>query len=130
MALDFQNFEADASLFIYHHDYVLCYLLVYVDDLVITGNGDKFLSHVVIQLGALFLLKDIGDLFFFLGIEVIPTKFGLFISQHKYIRDLLSKTNMIDAKQVSTMLSISTSLKLIDGITSFDNSDFTSTRLL
>ena len=43
-----------------------------------------------------------GTLNYFLGVEVISTRVGLFLSQHKYIRDLLSKINMVGAKDVST----------------------------
>ncbi|KAL6327707.1 hypothetical protein AAG906_022769 [Vitis piasezkii] len=57
---------------------------------------------------------------------VISTKSGLFFSQHKYIRDLLSKTNMIGAKDVSTPLSTTTSLKLVDGTSSTNSTEFRS----
>ncbi|KAL6322447.1 hypothetical protein AAG906_008102 [Vitis piasezkii] len=57
---------------------------------------------------------------------VISTKCGLFLSQHKYIRDLLSKTNMIGAKDVSTPLFTTTSLKLVDGTSSTNNTKFRS----
>ena len=42
-------------------------------------------------------LKDMGSLHFFLGIEVIPIRAGLFLSQHKYVRDLLANTSMSGA---------------------------------
>lgn len=65
-----------------------------------------------------------GHLSFFLGVEVIPTHAGLFLSQHQYIRDLLSTTNMLGAKDVSTPLSTTNSLKLIDGTSSVDSTEF------
>ncbi|WKA01767.1 hypothetical protein VitviT2T_020032 [Vitis vinifera] len=101
-------------------------LLVYVDDLVITGNNLCFVSEIVAQLGNWFSLKDMGQLNFFLGKEAISTKSGLFFSQHKYIRNLLSKTNMIGAKDVSTPLSTTTSLKLVDGTSSTNSTEFRS----
>ena len=115
MGLGFQNSKADSSLFIYCQNSVICYLLVYVDDLVLTGNNLCFVLEIVAQLGNQFSLKDMGQLNFFLGMEVISTKFGLFLSQHKYIRDLLSKTNMIGAKDVSTPLSNSTEFRSVIG---------------
>ena len=72
----------------------------------------------------MFSLKDMGSLHFFLGIEVIPTRAGLFLSQHKYVRDLLSNTSMSGVKDVSTPLSITQSLQLIDGTTTVDSSEF------
>jgi hypothetical protein len=94
LKLGFHNSKADPSLFIYHSATILCYLLVYVDDLVITGNTPSFLTHVIHQLGIQFSLKDLGTLHYFLGLDVIPTNNGLFLSQHQYIQDLLFKTNM------------------------------------
>ncbi|RVW27791.1 Retrovirus-related Pol polyprotein from transposon RE2 [Vitis vinifera] len=67
---------------------------------------------------------DMGNLSFFLGVEVIPTHAGLFLSHHQYIRDLLSTTNMLGAKDVSTPLSTTASLKLFDGTTPIDSIDF------
>ena len=85
MGLGFQNSKADSSLFIYCQNFVICYLLVYVDDLVITGNNLCFVSEIVAQLGNWFSLKDMGQLNFFLGMEIISTKYWLLLSQHKYI---------------------------------------------
>ena len=67
----FQNSKADSSLFIYCQNSVICYLLVYVDDLVIIGNNLCFVSEIVAQLSNRFSLKDMGQLNFFLGMEVI-----------------------------------------------------------
>ena len=59
-----------------------------------------------------------------MGIEVIPTKAGLFLSQHKYIRELLDNTGMSGAKDVSTPLSTTQSLQLVDGTTAVDSFEF------
>ncbi|KAF5460890.1 hypothetical protein F2P56_020726 [Juglans regia] len=56
--------------------------------------------------------------------EVIPTQYGLFLSQHKYIRDILSKSNMLGAKDVSIPLLTTTALKLINGTNSVDSTEF------
>uniref|UniRef100_A0A2N9H958 Reverse transcriptase Ty1/copia-type domain-containing protein n=1 Tax=Fagus sylvatica TaxID=28930 RepID=A0A2N9H958_FAGSY len=98
LQLGFYNSKADSSLFIYSQGSTLCYFLVYVDDLVITGNNSIFVASIIKQLGDMFSLKDMGSLHFFLGIEVIPTHTGLFLSQHKYVRELLAKTSMSGAK--------------------------------
>ena len=57
---------------------------------------------------------------FFLGVEAINTPAGLFLSQHKYINDLLVKTKMQDAKPVSTPLCHTEALRLHDGTPSTD----------
>ncbi|RVW68219.1 Retrovirus-related Pol polyprotein from transposon RE2 [Vitis vinifera] len=122
--LGFKNSKADSSLFIYTHGPIICYFLVYVDDLVITGNDIQFVDHIIQKLGENFSLKDMGNLSFFLGVEVIPTRAGLFLSQHQYICDLLFTTNMLGAKDVSTPLSTTASLKLFDGTAPVDSTDF------
>ena len=78
MGLGFQNSKADSFIFIYCQNSVICYLLVYVDDLVITGNNLCFVYEIVAQLGNRFSLKDMGQLNFFLGMEVISTKSRFF----------------------------------------------------
>ncbi|KAF9683358.1 hypothetical protein SADUNF_Sadunf04G0005200 [Salix dunnii] len=89
-----------------------------------TRTHPMFVNSIVNQLGCQFSLKDMGNLHFFLGVEVLPTVNGIFLSQHQYIRDLLTTFNMIGAKAVSTPLSTSIPLKLIDGTTSFDSTTY------
>ena len=124
LALGFQNSKADSSLFVYRHDSIVCYFLVYVDDLVITSNDKKFVAHVVTKLGDQFSLKDMGSLHYFLGVEVIPTTAGVFLSQHKYVRDILENTHMVGAKDVSTPLSTTQSLHLVDGTNAVNNTEY------
>ena len=59
---------ADSSLFIYHHSHITIYLLIYVDDIVITRNDPPQISHLVTALRHSFELKDLGVLSYFLGI--------------------------------------------------------------
>ena len=115
LALGFFNSQSDSSLFIYAQDGILLYVLVYVDDLILTGNNNSFLQHVVNSLGATFSLKELSDLHYFLGVEVIPVQQGLFLLQNRYIHDLLSRLNMAGAKTVHTPMSVSAKLLLNDG---------------
>jgi hypothetical protein len=71
--LNFLQSKADPSLFIYSTKAHKCYLLVYVDDLVITGNNPTFIDTVIRHLSNRFHLKNLGNLYFFLGVEVIQT---------------------------------------------------------
>ena len=83
---------------------VTCYLLVYVNDIVLTGSDPTFLNKFVEALSQKFSIKDLGMLHHFLGVEVIPTQLGLFLSQHRYIQDILQQFHMEGAKDVSTPL--------------------------
>ncbi|GAU24783.1 hypothetical protein TSUD_356130 [Trifolium subterraneum] len=101
---------SDASLFVYQKPEVALYLLVYVDDMIITGNSSAELSKLIATLAARFLLKDLGCLSYFLGVEVIPSAARMFLSQRKYITDLLHKSGMANTKPASTPLSASVQL--------------------
>jgi len=120
----FHTSKADSSLFIYSNESNLCYLLVYVNDLFITGNNPTLVTTFIQQLGDMFSLKDMGPLHFFLGVEVITTKASLFLTQHNYVRELLANSNMSGAKDISTSLSTSQSLQLVDGTATVDNTKF------
>lgn len=98
VGLRFVNSKMDPSLLIYQQAGVTGYFIVYVDDLILIGNCSQFLSQVIAKLGANFSLKDLRHLNYFIGVEVVPTSKGLFLSQHKYIRDLLQRFQMDGAK--------------------------------
>lgn len=72
-----------------------------------------------------FIIKQLSasDPHFFFGVEVIPTR-ASYSYQHKYVCDLFSNTNMDGAKDISTPLSTSQSLKLVAGTASMDSSEF------
>ncbi|WVZ13326.1 hypothetical protein V8G54_017856 [Vigna mungo] len=114
LSLGFVNSTGDASLFIYQKSGSTLYLLVYVDDIIVTGSSSIELSNLISTLAARFSLKDLGCLNYFLGVEVIPSAIpsatGLFLSQRKYITDLLHKSGMADTKPASIPLSASAQL--------------------
>ncbi|KAG8503841.1 hypothetical protein CXB51_001949 [Gossypium anomalum] len=92
------------------------YVLVYVDDIVITGNSSDEINCFVQQLHNEFALKDMGELHYFLGIEVSRTSSGgLHLSQHKYIRELLDRGHMSNVKSVHTPMVSSSMLSKDEG---------------
>ena len=112
----FKNSHSDTSLFILHTGTNLLYLLVYVDDIIITGNSNDLVSQVVECLAQRFSLKDLGPLSYFLGVEVVHHRHGLLLSQRRYIKDLLTRTNMQAVKPIHTPLpTSSSSIKLSSG---------------
>ncbi|XP_042958218.1 uncharacterized mitochondrial protein AtMg00810-like [Carya illinoinensis] len=94
------------------------YLLIYVDDIVITSSKQSAITNLISDLGLAFPVKDLGSLSFFLGIEVDYTAGGLVLSQRKYIKHLLSRSNMLHAKPMTSPMAVS--LKL----SKFDTPDF------
>ncbi|XP_071695697.1 uncharacterized mitochondrial protein AtMg00810-like [Rutidosis leptorrhynchoides] len=81
------------------------------------GNDYKFINVFVQKLNDMFSLKDLGDLHHFLGVEVISTSNGLFLSQHKHIRYILLGYGMHGAKEVSTPMCTAIVLTQSDGNT-------------
>ena len=62
-------------------------LIVYVDDIILTGNDIKEMKLLKTKLAKEFEIKDLGKLRYFLGIEVAQSKKGIYVSQRKYILD-------------------------------------------
>jgi len=91
------------------------FVLVYVDDIIITASVPAAISDLLQQLRVSFAVKDLGKLNYFLGVEVVPLKSGLLLSQRRYILDLLKRTNMLEAKPISSPMSSSSSLSAFDG---------------
>jgi hypothetical protein len=87
--LGFTASTADSSLFIYKHNSIIAYLLLYVDDIVLTSNTLAYLDQLVTQLSTVFDLKDLGSLHYFLGLQVTRSATGLYLNQAKYAHDLL-----------------------------------------
>jgi hypothetical protein len=73
------------------------------------------MSDIIRQLGVQVSLKDLGDLHYFIRVEVQQTREGIFLSQQKYIRDLLKRANMEGARPIHTPLSTKPTLQLNDG---------------
>ena len=105
----------DSSLFIYHHQQVIAYLLLYVDDIVLTSNSTYFLDNLIIQLRKVFDLKDLGTLHYFLRLQVSRTSDVLHVTQSKYASDLLIKHHMVDSKPAKTPCSPNTRPSLHEG---------------
>jgi hypothetical protein len=74
----------------------LIILVLYVNDLILTGSDSKLLNHVKPSLKKKFEMTDLGFLHYFLGLQVLQTNEGIFISQSKYACDLLRHFHMDD----------------------------------
>ena len=81
-------------------------LLIYVDDIVVTGNDNNIISDLINILGSEFSLKDLGSLHYLLGLEVKNLPNGLFVSQTKYTRDLIEHTKMMECTHINTPMAL------------------------
>ena len=76
--------------------------IVYVDDIIITGDDKKGIDDLKRYLQNSFWTKDLGTLHYFLGIEVARSKEGIYLLQRKYVLDILEETSLLGSKLVET----------------------------
>lgn len=115
ISFGFTRTKSDHSLFVHHSHTSTMYVLVYVDDIILTGNNSHALTSFISLLNSRFALKDLGPLHYFLGIQVDKLQDDTLLLRHsKYITDLLHRVNMASAKPQPTPMTPSTKL-LKDG---------------
>ncbi|GJW49543.1 ribonuclease H-like domain-containing protein [Tanacetum coccineum] len=100
----FSQSKSDYSLYTKSDKGVFLALLVYVDDIIITGNSVSEIEKFKVFLKSKFMIKDLGKLKYFLGIEVVDTDKGICLNQRKYVLDLLSEYGMLACKPAKTPL--------------------------
>lgn len=122
----FRNSLADTSLFTYTNGSQQTYVLVYVDDIIVTGSDPRHISTVLQSFAQRFSIKDPVDLHYFLGVEVTRSSAGLHLMQRRYVLDLLTRTNMLDSKTVSTPMQTTPKLTLKDSAPLADSSQYRS----
>jgi hypothetical protein len=105
----------DSSLFIFIMNNIKIYLLIYVDDIIVTGTHSAVITSLISQLQTKFPVKDLGPLNFFLGIEAHWTSDSLHLNQGKYITNLLHHTRMLGAKPAASPCSSGSKLFKFDG---------------
>ena len=78
LELGFHGSLSDTSLFISHQAKFHLYVLIYVDDIIITGSSSQAVDSLILALGFDFAVKNLGDPLYFLGIEAHRSQDGLF----------------------------------------------------
>lgn len=113
--LSLSGSKADTSLFYLNKGDITMFVLVYVDDIIVASSSERATTALLQDLKEEFALKDLGELHYFLGIEVSKVQNGIVLTQEKYVTDLLKKVGMIDCKPANTPLSVSEKLSLHEG---------------
>ncbi|WKA12210.1 hypothetical protein VitviT2T_029624 [Vitis vinifera] len=101
-AFGYRQSNSDHTLFLKKQHGKITALIVYVDDMVVTGNDPEERKVLQNYLSREFEMKDLGPLKYFLGIEVSRSSEGIFLSQRKYALDLLQETGMSGCQPVNT----------------------------
>ena len=88
---------------LYRHSSVGCiYLVVYVDDIVLTSSDHHGISQIKQHFCQYFQTKDLAKLRYFLGIEVAQSNTGIVSAQRKYALDILEEIGLMNSKSVDT----------------------------
>lgn len=101
-SLGFVRSKADTSLFVYNRNGAMAYLLLYVDDMILSASSTALLRQLIQLLQAAFAVKDMGPVKHFLGIVVQRNNAGFFLSQSQYAEELLERAGMDNCNPVAT----------------------------
>jgi hypothetical protein len=103
-SIGFVEAKSDMSLFIYRCGDDTVFLLLFVDDIVLTASTTDLLQRTIVALQREFVMKDLGPLHHFLGITAERRSQGLFLHQRQYAIDILERAGMSDCKPCSTLV--------------------------
>jgi len=126
LSLGFVEAKSNTSLFIYKRGSDIAYLLLYVDDIVLTASSPGLLRRIISALQQEFSMKDLGKLHHFLGMHVQQCGDGLFLSQRQYMQDILDRAGMAECKPCSTPVDTNPKVAAADGPPVADATDFRS----
>ncbi|WJZ96545.1 hypothetical protein VitviT2T_015220 [Vitis vinifera] len=112
----FVQCQSDHTLFVKHFpEGKLAIIIVYVDDIILTGDHEEKIDLLKKLLTKEFEIKDLGNLKYFLGMEIARSKKGIAVSQRKYVLDLLNETGMLGCKPAETPMVTTVKLEESDG---------------
>lgn len=118
--IGFKKSMSESTLYIKVIDADLIVVSLYVDDLLVTGSTADLIKKFKAQMMEVFEMTDLGDMTYFLGMEIQQTQQGIFIGQQKYAKEVLKKFNMEDCKSMSTPLAQNDKFNKEDGAEKVD----------
>jgi hypothetical protein len=101
-AAGFSASAHDLTLFVHVSPRGRTVLLLYVNDMIITGDDPEYIAFVKAHLSNQFLMSNLVPLRYFLGIEISSTIEGFFLSQEKYIQDFLDRASLTNHRTADT----------------------------
>ncbi|XP_019245174.1 PREDICTED: uncharacterized protein LOC109225037 [Nicotiana attenuata] len=111
----YTHFMNDYSLFYKKNGKSSVYVIVYVNDVLFAGTDQEEIIQLKAFLHEQFRIKDLGQLHYFLGLEVMYKDDGIIISQRKFVLDMLKEYNCLDYKPCSSLLDPTIKLKAKEG---------------
>ncbi|XP_051121638.1 uncharacterized mitochondrial protein AtMg00810-like [Andrographis paniculata] len=111
----FTTYAYDPGLFLHHSSSRIGILLLYFDDMIITGDDASGISDLQAYLSQQLEMKSLGPIRYFLGLEVSDSPNGFFLSQANYASDLLARAGLTDCQVAFTQLAYDIQLTPHDG---------------
>ncbi|XP_055803170.1 uncharacterized mitochondrial protein AtMg00810-like [Solanum dulcamara] len=103
--LGFSHSKIDHSLFVYRQGTSMAYLLLYIDDIILTASSNVLRRSIISLLSSEFAMNELGPLSYFLGIAVTRHTSSLFLSQRKYAAEIINRAGMSSCKPSPTPVS-------------------------
>ncbi|WVZ81030.1 hypothetical protein U9M48_028457 [Paspalum notatum var. saurae] len=116
--------SVDKTLFLLSHGGDTLIVQIYVDDIIFGGSSHVLVSSFPEQMSREFEMSLMGELQFFLGLQIKQGPEGTFIHQAKYTRDILKKFDMGDSKPMTTLMSTNTTLDADEDGKAVDQKEF------
>ena len=116
----FENSPTESTLYVRRVDDVFLIMVVYVDDMLLTGPNEKHIPDFKADLHASFEMSDLGHLHHYLGIQFMQVGGGIALCQSKYIDTLLQRFGLEDCKPIATPMETGLRLSLHDAGDAFD----------
>ena len=115
LKIGFQRSLSESTLYVKIFNDDLIAISLYVDDLLVTGSNAGLVQQFKDQMMQVFEMTDLGEMSYFLGMEIQQQEKGIFVGQFKYAKEVLKKFNMENCKPVSTPLMQNEKLSKNDG---------------
>jgi hypothetical protein len=103
--LGYKSSKGDTSLFYLNISKLVMFIMVYVDNIIVVRSKPDATTVLINKLKDEFALKDLGNLHYFLGIEVSKINDGIILTQEKYANDILRRAGMMQCKSCATPMS-------------------------
>ena len=111
----FRVSDSDSGLFIKSESNIHLLVLLYVDDMIISGENESEISNLRNDLSIRFEMKNLGEIGCFLGLEVEKSDLGYFVSQKGYAKSLLERFGMGESKEMATPMEPNLKLQKDEG---------------
>ena len=102
--MGFIQYKADYSSFTRQTDHSFLIILVYIDDVLVASDNKDEIARFKLLLDQKFKLKDLGDLKYFLRLEITRSDQGIALCQRKYVLELLNDVRYLGCKPVKTLM--------------------------